>query len=177
MLCAQAGWVGSLCGVRARGEGDDEHPKGNKDHTVKMEQFEDTDTSSSPPPGSPREFTRPSQRPAPFPAHSPSRSAHKKILSTGMHGSTKSSRISSSNEGNVNDMPSRSTSSRGNSRGKRLRRAISIPAYSLTCAESFDLLCLALGLLLNWTSGGEIVVGREAASKGMGRIRELPLVH
>lgn len=75
-------------------------------------------------------------------------------------------------------MSSKSTPSQGNGRSKGQIRAISVTAYSLTCVESFDLLCLALGLLLNWASGGGVGVGQEAVSEGMGRVcKFLSFVH
>jgi hypothetical protein len=53
--------------------------------------------------------------------------------------------------------------------GKGKSKAISIPPYTLTRVESFDLLCLALGLLLNWASEG---IEGGGMIEGMGRIRE-----
>jgi hypothetical protein len=68
---------------------------------------------------------------------------------------------------------SKSTLSQRNGTGKGERRAISVLAYSLTRVESFDLLCLALGLLLNWVSGGGIGMEEDVVSEGMGRVGEL----
>ncbi|OAX40462.1 hypothetical protein K503DRAFT_864622 [Rhizopogon vinicolor AM-OR11-026] len=162
VLCAQAGWIGSLRSVRARRERD-EGQTGNEDHTVKTE---DTDTFSQHLLGSPREITRSPRKHAPFTVPSPSIFAHTKMSSGGTNVPTKSSR---KNAGNGNGISRKSTPSQGNGRDKRQRRAMSVPAYSLTRVESFDLLCLALGLLLNWVSGGEIGMGWEAVSEGMGR--------
>lgn len=158
VLRAQAGWVGGLRGVVAKGEGDNEQTRVNEDHVVKLEHLGDTYVSSLPPPGSPRP-----RRQALFPVPSPS---------VGTNGLTKSSRRSESEEGNGKGVSSKSTLRR-NGTGKGERRAISVLAYSITRVESFDLLCLALGLLLNWVSGAGIGMEEDVVSEEMGRVGEL----
>jgi hypothetical protein len=143
----------------AKEEGDNEQTRVNEDHMVKMEQLGDTYVCSLPPPGSPRP-----RRQALFPVPSPS---------VGTNGSTKSGRRSESEEGNGKGVSSKSTLSQRNGTGKGERRAISVLAYSLTRVESFDLLCLALGLLLNWVSGGGIGMEEDVVSEGKGRVGEL----
>ncbi|KAG2140575.1 hypothetical protein DEU56DRAFT_900794 [Suillus clintonianus] len=152
VLRAQAGWVESLSGDGVKGAGE-EPMQGDEDHVVKSEQLEDTDTSSPPPPGSRRESTRSPRKQALFPVPSLSKSTHKPVSASKI---TTPSKLRRQGTSNGNGTPSK---------GKK--KAISVPMYPLTRVESFDLLCLALGLLLNWASGG---VEGKGVCEGMGRI-------
>ncbi|KAG1744255.1 hypothetical protein EDB19DRAFT_1696430 [Suillus lakei] len=158
VLHAQAGWF-SLGGDGVKGERGDEATQGNAQHTAKPE---DTDTTSSPLPGSRLESTRSPRKRAPFPVTSPSKLAHKPSSKT-----SASSKLGRQGHGSGTLIKGTSTSSQGNGMGKGKSKAISVPTYSLTRVESFDLLCLALGLLLNWASGG---IEGEGVSEGMERI-------
>ncbi|KAG2108719.1 uncharacterized protein F5147DRAFT_836962 [Suillus discolor] len=164
VLRAQAGWVGSLCVDGVKGERDDEATQENEQYAVKPEELEDTDTSSPPLPGSRRESTRSPRKRTPLPVSSPSKLAHKPSITTNAP-----SKLGRQGMLHRNDMPSKGTStpSAGNDTGKGKSKAISVPPYTLTRVESFDLLCLALGLLLNWASGG---IEGGGVSEGMGRI-------
>jgi len=175
VLRAQVGWVGSL--RDGRGKGEEEQPQRNEDYTVETRQPEDTDTSS-PPLGFPRELSCSSEKQRSFPVLSPPRSTHKKISPGKTNVSTKTSGAGVSNdEGTRDNTSGERTPIHRNGRGKGERRLVSssVPAYSLTWVESFDLLCLALGLLLNWTSGEG-----NAASEKMRRVCEFlfsPFIH
>lgn len=166
VLRAQAGWVRSLGGDGIKGKRDDEATQGNEQHAVKPEQLEDTNTSSPPIRGSQHESTRSPRKRTPLPVPSPSKLAYKPSSKTNV--SSKHGRQGTSYR---NGTPSKGTStpSEGNDAGKGKSKVISVPPYTLTRVESFDLLCLALGLLLNWAS-----VGIEGGGmiEGMGRIRE-----
>ncbi|KAG1793627.1 uncharacterized protein HD556DRAFT_465735 [Suillus plorans] len=164
VLRAQAGWVGSLGVDGVKGERDDETTQGNEQHAVKLEELEGIDTSSPPLPGSRRESTRSPRKRTPLPVSSPSKLAHKPSITTNAP-----SKLGRQGMLHRNDTPSKSTGtpSEGNDTGKGKSKAISVPPYTLTRVESFDLLCLALGLLLNWASGG---IEGGGVSEGMGRI-------
>ncbi|KAG2059969.1 hypothetical protein BDR06DRAFT_967508 [Suillus hirtellus] len=129
VLRAQAGWVGSLDVDGVKGEQDDEATQGNEQHAIKLEELEGIDTSSPPLPGSRRESTRSPRKRTSLPVSSPSKFAHKPSVTI-------------------------NAPSKLGRQGKGRSKAISVPPYTLTRVESFDLLCLALGLLLNWASGG-----------------------
>ncbi|KAG1735578.1 uncharacterized protein EDB91DRAFT_553922 [Suillus paluster] len=166
VLRAQAGWVGSLGGDGVKGEQDDDEPmQGNEEHERKSEHLTDADTSSSPAP-SQRESTRSPRKRAPFPVPSPSKSVHKPLSSSRMNTSSNTRRQSTLN-GSGTPSKGTSTPSQVIGMGKGKSKATLVPTYSLTRVESFDLLCLALGLLLNWASGG---IEGEEVSEGMGRI-------
>lgn len=164
VLRAQAGWVGSLGVDGVKGERDDEATQGNEQHAVKPEELEGIDTSSPPLPGSRRESTRSPRKRTPLPVSSPSKLAHKPSVTINAP-----SKLGRQGMLHRNDTPSKGTStpSEGNDTGKGKSKAISVPPYTLTRVESFDLLCLALGLLLNWASGG---IEGGGVSEGMGRI-------
>lgn len=166
VLRAQAGWVRSLGGDGIKGKRDDEATQGNEQHAVKPEQLEDTNTSSPSIRGSQHESTRSPRKRTPLPAPSPSKLAYKPSSKTNV--SSKHGRQGTSYR---NGTPSKGTStpSEGNDAGKGKSKVISVPPYTLTRVESFDLLCLALGLLLNWASMG---IEGGGMIEGMGRIRE-----
>lgn len=162
ILRAQAGWVGSLGGDGVKGKRDDEATQGNQQHAVKPEQLEETNTSSSPTRGSQQESKRSPRKRTPLPVPSPSKLAYKSLSQTNA-----SSKLGRQGTSYRNGTPSKGTStpSEGNDVGKGKSKAISVPPYTLTRVESFDLLCLALGLLLNWASegieGGGMIEGME----------------
>lgn len=166
VLRAQAGWVRSLDVDGVKGERDDEATQGNEQHAIKPEELEGIDTSSPPLPGSRRESTRSPRKRTPLPVSSPSKLAHKPSVTIKAQ-----SKLGRQGMLHINDTPSKGTStpSEGNDTGKGKSKAISVPPYTLTRVESFDLLCLALGLLLNWASGG---IEGGGMSEGMGRIRK-----
>ncbi|KAG1836270.1 hypothetical protein DFJ58DRAFT_749844 [Suillus subalutaceus] len=153
VLRAQAGWLGNLGSDGVKGERDDEATQGNEQHATKPEELENIGASSPSLPGSRRESTRsPRKRTSfPVPSPSPSKLAHKPSSKT--NAPSKLGRQGTSH-GNGALSKGTSTPSEGNDTGKGKSKAISVPPYTLTRVESFDLLCLALGLLLNWASGG-----------------------
>ncbi|KAG1803482.1 uncharacterized protein BJ212DRAFT_1395763 [Suillus subaureus] len=164
VLRAQAGWLGSLGSDGVQGEQDDEATQGSERHAVKPEELEDIGTSSPSLPGSRRESTRSPRKRTSFPVPSPSKLAHKPSSKTnapsklGRHGTL-----------HGNGAPNKGTNipNEGNDTSKGKSKATSVPPYTLTRVESFDLLCLALGLLLNWASGG---IEGGGVSEGIGRI-------
>ncbi|KAG2143483.1 uncharacterized protein EDB93DRAFT_576153 [Suillus bovinus] len=160
VLRAQAGWVGSLSADWIKGGRDDEATRGDEQHAVRPQELEDIDASSPPLSGSWHASTRSPRKRTPPPVPSPSKLARK---------SNASSRLGKQGTLHKNSAPSRDASalSEGNGIGKGKSKATSVPPYTLTRVESFDLLCLALGLLLNWASGG--IEGR-GVSEGVGRI-------
>lgn len=164
VLRAQAGWVGSLGGDGVKGEWDVEATQGNEQHAVKPKQLEDIDTSSPPLLGSRRGSTRSPRKRTPLPVPSSSKLAHKPSSKTNAP-----SKLGKQGMSHGNGAPSKGTSapSEGNDTGKEKSKATSVRPYTLTRVESFDLLCLALGLLLNWASGG---IEGKGVSEGMGRI-------
>jgi hypothetical protein len=166
VLRAQAGWVGSLGGDGVKGKRGDEVTQGNEQHAVKPEQLEDTNTSSPPLPSSQRESTRSPRKWTPLPIPSPSKLAHKPSSKT--NAPSKLGRQGTSHR-NSTPIKGSSTPSEANGMGEGKNKAISVPPYILTRVESFDLLCLALGLLLNWASEG---IEGGGMIEGMGRIRE-----
>lgn len=167
VLRAQAGWLGSLGNLGSdgvKGERDDEANQGNEQHAVKPEELEDIGTSSPSLPGSRCESTRSPRKRILFPAPSPSKLTRKPSSKTNAP-----SKLGRQGTSHGNGAPSKGTGtpSEGNDMGKGKGKAISVPPYTLTRVESFDLLCLALGLLLNWASGG---IEGGGVSEGIGRI-------
>lgn len=164
ILRAQAGWLGSLRSDGVKEGRDDEATQGNEQRVVKPEELEDIDTSSLSLPSSRRESTRSLRKRTPFLVPPPSKHAHKPLSKTNAP-----SRLGRQGTSHGNGTPSKGTStpSEGDDTGKEKSKAISIPPYTLTRVESFDLLCLALGLLLNWASGA---IEGGGVGEGMGRI-------
>ncbi|KAG2067104.1 hypothetical protein BDR04DRAFT_884757 [Suillus decipiens] len=163
VLRAQAGWVGSLGGDGVKGERDDEVTRGNEQHAVKPEDIEDIDISA-PLPDSRRESAHSPRK------RTPSKLAHKPSSKTNVP-----SKLGRQGTSHGNGAPSKGTStlSEGTGVDKGKSKGVSVPPYTLTRVESFDLLCLALGLLLNWASGD---IENGGVSEGMGRIRTTTLV-